>query len=51
MIKIEKKDLEELPIKSKGIIVVLSKLVKDHMDLKDHLINTLKLNISNCIKK
>ena len=51
MIKIEKKDLEELPIKLKDIIVVLSKLAKDHMVLKDHLINTLKLSISNCIKK
>ena len=48
---IEKKDLGELPIKLKDIIVVLSKLVKDHMGPKDHLINTLKLNILNCTKK
>ena len=34
--RIEKKDSEELLIKYKDIIDVLSKLAKDHMDLKDH---------------
>jgi len=33
---IEKKDLGELRIKFKGIIVVLLIHVRDHMDLKDH---------------
>ena len=34
--RIEKKDSEELLIKYKDIIDVLSKLAKDHTDLKDH---------------
>lgn len=51
MIKIEKKDSEELPIKSKDIIDVLSKLVKDHMDPKAHSISISKSNMFNCMKK
>lgn len=42
MMKIEKKDSEEQPTKLKDITDVPLKLVKDHMDLKDLLTNTLK---------
>lgn len=34
--KIERKDSEEQLIKYRGIIDVQYKLVKDHMDQKDH---------------
>jgi len=51
MMKIEKKDSEEQLMKSKDTTGVQSKLVKDHMDLKDPSTNISKSNMLKSMKK